>query len=153
MLTQMILVCRMQRIPPDQVEAVMRYVILLNRVPQCTNVVLHRTMTGKEYVLHSCQEPNLFVIKKQLRESPDKVTPLSTYYIIDSVIYQAPSLRSVCNSRLVRNVTLVSNGGLGVYHKIAGQERVSLAQCVQRNFRVCGLRSYHKLSVEQRQVR
>jgi mediator of RNA polymerase II transcription subunit 6 len=84
-------VCRMQRIPPDQIEAVMR------------------TMTGKEYVLHSCQEPNLFVIKKQLRDSPDKVTPLSTYYIIDSVIYQAPSLRSVCNSRLVKSVFHLHN--------------------------------------------
>ncbi|XP_002974208.2 mediator of RNA polymerase II transcription subunit 6 [Selaginella moellendorffii] len=65
-------------------------------------------MTGVEYVLLEAQEPNLFVLRKQKRESPDKVLHLSAYYILDSHIYQAPLLYSVVCSRVARAVHHIS---------------------------------------------
>lgn len=58
-------------------------------------------MTGLEYVLLHVQEPILYVIRKQHRHTPQNVTPLADYYIIAGVVYQAPDLASVLNSRLV----------------------------------------------------
>lgn len=58
-------------------------------------------MTGLEYVLLHVQEPILYVIRKQHRHSSQQVTPLADYYIIAGVVYQAPDLASVLNSRLV----------------------------------------------------
>lgn len=59
-------------------------------------------MTGPEYVLLHVQEPILYVIRKQHRHSPTQATPIADYYIIAGVVYQAPDLGSVVNSRLVR---------------------------------------------------
>lgn len=59
-------------------------------------------MVGLEYVLLHVQEPILYVIRKQHRHSHQQVTPLADYYIIAGVVYQAPDLASVLNSRLVR---------------------------------------------------
>ena len=53
------------------------------------------SMQGTEYCLLHVQEPILYVIRKQLRHSPTQVTPVSDYYIIAGVIYQAPDLGSV----------------------------------------------------------
>lgn len=61
-------------------------------------------MTGLEYVLLHVQEPILYVIRKQHRHSPQQVTPLADYYIIAGVVYQAPDLASVLNSRLVSTI-------------------------------------------------
>jgi mediator of RNA polymerase II transcription subunit 6 len=47
------------------------------------------------------QEPILYVIRKQHRHSATQVTPLADYYIIAGVVYQAPDLGSVLNSRIV----------------------------------------------------
>lgn len=58
-------------------------------------------MTGLEYILLHVQEPILYVIRKQHRHSPTQATPLADYYIIAGVVYQAPDLASVVNSRLV----------------------------------------------------
>lgn len=58
-------------------------------------------MTGLEYVLLHVQEPILYVIRKQHRHTSQQVTPLADYYIIAGVVYQAPDLASVLNSRLV----------------------------------------------------
>lgn len=58
-------------------------------------------MTGIEYVLSEVLEPNLFVIRKQRREGPDKVTHMLTYYVLDGSIYQAPQLSSVFAARIV----------------------------------------------------
>lgn len=48
------------------------------------------------------QEPILYVIRKQHRFSAAQVTPLADFYIIAGVVYQAPDLGSVINSRIVR---------------------------------------------------
>lgn len=60
-------------------------------------------MTGLEYMLLHVQEPILYVIRKQHRHgpSPNQVIPLADYYIIAGIVYQAPDLASVLNSRLV----------------------------------------------------
>ena len=60
-------------------------------------------MTGLEYILLHVQEPILYVIRKQHRHSSSQATPLADYYIIAGVVYQAPDLASVVNSRLVSN--------------------------------------------------
>lgn len=59
-------------------------------------------MTGTEYVLSEVMEPHLFIIRKQKRDSPDKVTPMLAYYILDGSIYQAPQLSTVFASRIGR---------------------------------------------------
>lgn len=66
-------------------------------------------MTGLEYVLLHVQEPILYVIRKQHRHSPQQATVLADYYIIAGVVYQAPDLANVLNSRLVnKSVKLLS---------------------------------------------
>lgn len=62
-------------------------------------------MTGLEYILLHVQEPILYVIRKQHRHSPSQATPLTDFYIIAGVVYQAPDLCSVLNSRLLNTVT------------------------------------------------
>jgi hypothetical protein len=62
----------------------------------------HSTMPyGSEYVVNSAQEPNLYIIRKQLRVTPDKMVPLAAYYVLDGSIYQAPHLQAVLGSRAV----------------------------------------------------
>lgn len=72
-------IVKMQRLNPDQLQ----------------------NMTGLEYVLLHVQEPILYVIRKQHRHSSQQATPIADYYIIAGVIYQAPDLASVLNSRLL----------------------------------------------------
>nr|CAG4641222.1 EOG090X0E0D [Eulimnadia texana] len=57
-------------------------------------------MVGIEYILLHVQEP-LYVVRKQHRHSQAQVTPITDYYIVAGVIYQAPDLGSVINSRVV----------------------------------------------------
>lgn len=64
--------------------------------------LLCRKMTGIEYMLSEVMEPHLFVIRKQKRDSPEKVTPMLTYYVLDGSIYQAPQLCNVFAARIVR---------------------------------------------------
>lgn len=59
-------------------------------------------MTGTEFVLSEVMEPHLFLIRKQKRDSPDKVTPMLAYYILDGSIYQAPQLCNVFAARIGR---------------------------------------------------
>jgi len=61
-------------------------------------------MTGLEYILLHAQEPILYVIRKQHRHSAQQVTPIAEYYIIAGVVYQAPDLGNVVNSRLLNTV-------------------------------------------------
>ncbi|XP_016840546.1 mediator of RNA polymerase II transcription subunit 6 isoform X1 [Nasonia vitripennis] len=61
-------------------------------------------MTGFEYILLHVQEPILYVIRKQHRHGPTQATPVADYYIIAGVVYQAPDLASVVNSRLLSAV-------------------------------------------------
>jgi len=58
-------------------------------------------MTGIEYILLHVQEPILYVIRKQDRKSPSFAEAKADYYIIAGVVYQAPDLGSVFNSRML----------------------------------------------------
>lgn len=60
-------------------------------------------MTGLEYILLHVQDPILYVIRKQHRHGPSHATPLADFYIIAGIVYQAPDLASVLNSRIVSN--------------------------------------------------
>ncbi|MCO5563721.1 hypothetical protein L7F22_017368 [Adiantum nelumboides] len=65
-------------------------------------------MTGIEYMLYEVQEPNLYIFRKQKRESQEKLTAISGYYILDGSIYQAPNLHNVIGSRVVRALHFIS---------------------------------------------
>lgn len=60
-------------------------------------------MIGQEYILLHVQEPVLYVIRKQDRMAPDSVKPLVDYYILAGVIYQAPDLNSIIQSRVLNS--------------------------------------------------
>jgi mediator of RNA polymerase II transcription subunit 6 len=49
------------------------------------------------------ENANVWVIRKQNRENErdDSVTVLAYYYIVNNVIYQAPSIANILNNRLV----------------------------------------------------
>lgn len=74
-------IARMQRIMPEQMAL----------------------MTGLEYILLHVQEPILYVIRKQNRISPETATPLADYYILAGVVYQAPDLNSIIQSRVLNS--------------------------------------------------
>jgi mediator of RNA polymerase II transcription subunit 6 len=57
-------------------------------------------MRGIEYSLHSMQEPHLYVIRKQRRESSTHATPLASYYVINGTVYQSPTAYAVLTSRM-----------------------------------------------------
>ncbi|CAL9162594.1 unnamed protein product [Musa hybrid cultivar] len=65
-------------------------------------------MTGTEYALSEVMEPNLFVIRKQKRDGPERVNPMLTYYILDGSVYQAPQLSSVFAARIGRALYHIS---------------------------------------------
>jgi mediator of RNA polymerase II transcription subunit 6 len=54
-------------------------------------------MTGVEYALVEAQEPNIYIIRKQQRESPTVCVPLKTYYCLNSVVYQVCEVLSMRN--------------------------------------------------------
>ncbi|KAK3749499.1 hypothetical protein QZH41_013478 [Actinostola sp. cb2023] len=60
-----------------------------------------QSMSGIEYEVIHVQDPILFVIRKQHRHSGTQVTPISDYYILAGIVYQAPDLCSVINSRML----------------------------------------------------
>lgn len=60
-------------------------------------------LNGFEYKLLHVQEPILYVIRKQERSGPDNVTPLTDYYILAGIVYQAPDLNSIIQSRVLNS--------------------------------------------------
>lgn len=60
-------------------------------------------------MLSEVMEPHLFVFRKQKRDSPEKVTPMLTYYVLDGSIYQAPQLCNVFAARVVSPVFLLAS--------------------------------------------
>ncbi|XP_055381700.1 mediator of RNA polymerase II transcription subunit 6 [Condylostylus longicornis] len=64
-----------------------------------------KNMTGVEYILLHVHEPILYVVRKQHRHTINDATPLADYYIIAGVVYQAPDLGNVFNSRILSCVT------------------------------------------------
>ena len=58
-------------------------------------------MQGIEYVVLHAQEPILYVIRKQKRLSPAQTFTLTNYYIIAGVVYQAPDMQSIIQSKML----------------------------------------------------
>lgn len=57
---------------------------------------------GIEYSLRDAQPPHLFVICQSHRTAPGATdTPQAFFYVLDGTVYQAPTLSSVIQSRLV----------------------------------------------------
>lgn len=75
-------------------------------------------MTGLEYTILHVQEPILYVIRKQERIGPDSVTPLVDYYILAGVVYQAPDLNSIIQSRVL-NAALNLRSALEEFQSIS----------------------------------
>eukprot|EP00054_Salpingoeca_dolichothecata_P025201 m.174606 g.174606 ORF g.174606 m.174606 type:complete len:168 (-) comp25280_c0_seq3:98-601(-) len=59
-----------------------------------------KQMQGVEYVLAHAGDNGFFLIRKQYRHSPQQETLLAFYYIINGVVFQAPDLSSVFQSRI-----------------------------------------------------
>lgn len=56
-------------------------------------LLLIRTLPpGIEYILHTAQEPHLYVIKKQFRHGPDSITAQAYYYVHTGTIYQVTQM-------------------------------------------------------------
>ncbi|KAH7950891.1 mediator of RNA polymerase II transcription subunit 6 [Rhipicephalus sanguineus] len=102
-------IVKMQRLSPDQ----------LNQ------------MTGLEYVLLHTQDPILYVVRKQHRHSPTQVTPLADYYVLAGVVYQAPDLGSVLNSRLLG----AAHSLQGALHEALGYSRYHPSRGYWWNFK------------------
>ncbi|XP_023887325.2 mediator of RNA polymerase II transcription subunit 6 [Quercus suber] len=84
-------------------------------------------MTGTEYMLYEVMEPHLFVIRKQKRDSPEKVTPMLTYYILDGSIYQAPQLCNVFAARISRSLYHISKAFTIAASKL---EKIGYGNCL-----------------------
>jgi hypothetical protein len=72
---------------------------------------LMSTMEGIEYSLVSPSSPNLFRITKAKRliTPQPSVTLLAVYYIINGVVYQAPSAHAVLSSRVLQSLHYMRN--------------------------------------------
>lgn len=74
-------------------------------------------MTGVEFILLHVQEPILYVIRKQERMGPDTTVALVDYYILAGVVYQAPDLNSIIQSRVL-NSTLSLKSALDYFQEL-----------------------------------
>lgn len=65
-------------------------------------------LTGIEYDLDLTfmEEPHLFVIKKQKRESKLKTELLEVYYCIDGYIYKSPIFLDLVRSKVIFIITI-----------------------------------------------
>ncbi|KAG7450216.1 MED6-domain-containing protein [Guyanagaster necrorhizus] len=64
-----------------------------------------KRFTGVEFAVVHAQPPSFFIIQKRERHSPEEVTPLSAYFIINNRIYQSPDLYTVLSNRLLTSLT------------------------------------------------
>ncbi|ESO01526.1 hypothetical protein HELRODRAFT_100409 [Helobdella robusta] len=80
---------------------------------QCNNEIIKmqrlspdklQEMTGTEYILLHHQEPILYIIRQQNRQSPTISIPVADFYIIAGIVYQAPDLSTVINARILNAV-------------------------------------------------
>lgn len=78
-----------------------------------------RNMRGVEFVVAISREPDLWVIRKQTRLSPQETRPLATYFVIGENIYMAPSVHSVVTSRLL-STALCLNKALAKAARLPG---------------------------------
>lgn len=71
-----------------------------------------------EYVLTACQEPVLFVIKRQQRLAPDRTRQEAFYYVLHGSVYQAPCLHTCLTSRMKRCLYSLESGFAQLRHDL-----------------------------------
>jgi hypothetical protein len=54
---------------------------------------------------HGRERSSIWVIRKQNRLNEHETTPLAYYYIVNNVIFQAPSVAAILNNRLVCRIS------------------------------------------------
>ena len=70
-----------------------------------------KSMTGLEYMLDDALtcEPNIYVIRKQIRKGPMAVDLVDIYYIADGVVFQSPEFLAIVKSRLSKASFFLTN--------------------------------------------
>ncbi|GAA5830080.1 hypothetical protein JCM5353_000701 [Sporobolomyces roseus] len=66
---------------------------------------------GIEYVISQNESipPNLYIVQKRNRTTPTTTTVISVYHILNANVYQAPSLYTVLNERLLTSLNALSS--------------------------------------------
>ncbi|GAA5876695.1 hypothetical protein JCM1840_000763 [Sporobolomyces johnsonii] len=67
-----------------------------------------RRFVGIEYVVAHAAPPNLWIIHKRNRSSPNEATVLAAYHILNANVYQAPTLYTVLNERVLTSLHALS---------------------------------------------
>lgn len=83
-----------------------------------------KQMKGIEYELILSKEPSLFVIRKQVRHSPETVTHTGTYYVLHGSIYASPVVHTVISEQLRRSLFYLKEG----FSSLVGKVKFSLGQ-------------------------
>lgn len=60
-----------------------------------------KNMKGIEFVVAVAKEPEMWVIRKQDRLSPQEARQLATYFVVGENIYMAPTIYDILSSRLL----------------------------------------------------
>lgn len=78
-----------------------------DRIPNYASLL---QKTGLEFELDNANidEPHLYVIKKQIRRSPETVELLDCFYILDGSIYQSPELLELIRSKLWKTCSFLT---------------------------------------------
>lgn len=56
-------------------------------------------MCGTQYVVQKSEDPQLFIIKKQQRVSPEKAFVIDYYYVMNGTVYQAQIEKEIVKTR------------------------------------------------------
>jgi len=88
---------------------------------------LLRQMRGIEFTVDTAASvpPTLFVVRKGLRTSDTNVEPLAVYYIVDGIIYRAPSPRSVVAAAVRKSLFLLSSSIADIRHLLRSPSATS----------------------------
>ncbi|KAG6910576.1 hypothetical protein DXG01_009527 [Tephrocybe rancida] len=63
-----------------------------------------KRFTGVEFAVVHAQPPDMFIIQKRERLSPDEVRPMSAYFIMNKRIYQSPDVYTILSNRLLTSL-------------------------------------------------
>ena len=66
-------------------------------------------LKGIEYMLVLVREPDLWIIRKQMRHDASSTTTLRDYYVIGSAVYQSPTVYKIVQNRLLSTNYHLSN--------------------------------------------
>jgi mediator of RNA polymerase II transcription subunit 6 len=67
-----------------------------------------KNMKGIEFVIAVAKEPEMWIIRKQNRFSPQEVRQLATYFVVGENIYMAPTIYHIISARLLSTTLALS---------------------------------------------